>query len=335
MPQVISTYTVPPGNTLSRHLSIHLTPQITHLIRARPLAVSMGNAIRYLKWEITQIPPDMPDDEAKALLIARIDHFIRDRIILAGKVIEEQAIKKITDGDVIMTFARWGVFLSMPCPPDIMHRSSLVESVLLNAKGEGKVFSVVVVDSCPMNEGESARTILGPANITALGRRLLQTLLDEGISCTYVLLGSIGSVLPTVSLTILGAHALLSNGAMFSRAGTAMVAMMSKGASIPVLCCCETYKFSDRVMLDSIVGNERGAWRFSVTSSRSHPAAGSTADLPLGNGLEENPQLGVLNFLYDVSRPEDVTAVVTEAAIIPASSVPFVLREHKPISLGA
>ena len=334
MPQVISTYTVPPGNTLSRHLSIHLTPQITHLIRARPLAVSMGNAIRYLKWEITQIPPDMPDDEAKALLIARIDHFIRDRIVLAGKVIEEQAIKKITDGDVIMTFARCAVLPSIPCLSDIVHRSSLVESVLLNAKREGKVFSVVVVDSCPMNEGEWP--VCSSSPLTPLsGRRLLQTLLDEGISCTYVLLGSIGSVLPTVSLTILGAHALLSNGAMFSRAGTAMVAMMSKGASIPVLCCCETYKFSDRVMLDSIVGNERGVWRVSVTHSCSHLASGSTADLPLGNGLEENAQLGVLNFLYDVSRPEDVTAVVTEAAIIPASSVPFVLREHKPISLGA
>lgn len=51
---------------------------------------------------------------------------------------------------------------------------------------------------------------------------------------------------------------MLSNGAMFSRAGTAMVAMMSKEAGIPVVCCCETYKFSDRIMLDSIVGNELG-----------------------------------------------------------------------------
>jgi translation initiation factor eIF-2B subunit delta len=45
---------------------------------------------------------------------------------------------------------------------------------------------------------------------------------------------------------------------MYARAGTAMVAMMAKGALKPVVCCCETYKFSDRIMLDSIVENEMG-----------------------------------------------------------------------------
>lgn len=38
-----------------------------------------------------------------------------------------------------------------------------------------------------------------------------------------------------------------------------MVAMMLKEKGVPVVCCCETYKFSERIMLDSIVGNERGA----------------------------------------------------------------------------
>ena len=91
------------------------------------------------------------------------------------------------------------------------------------------------------------------------GKNLLRALLAHAIPCTYILLASIGAVLPKVSLTLLGTHALLSNGAMYSRAGTAMVAMMSKAAGVPVICCCETYKFSDRIMLDSIVGNELGS----------------------------------------------------------------------------
>ena len=132
---------------------------------------------------------------------------------------------------------------------------------------------------------------------------------------------------------------MLSNGAMFSRAGTAMVAMMSKEAGIPVVCCCETYKFSDRIMLDSIVGNELGVsylqWIPTCRALRcplsGRPVASTAAILPSSN---DNPNLGVLNFLYDVSRPEDVTAVVTETAIVPVLSVPFVLREHKPINLG-
>lgn len=90
------------------------------------------------------------------------------------------------------------------------------------------------------------------------GKNLLTALTALAIPTTYVLLPSLALVLPRVSLCLLGTHALLSNGSMFSRAGTAMVAMMLKEQGVPVVCCCETYKFSERVMLDSIVGNEMG-----------------------------------------------------------------------------
>lgn len=62
--------------------------------------------------------------------------------------------------------------------------------------------------------------------------------------------------------------------------------------------------------------------------------ASTASILPPNLAGTESSNLGVLNFLYDVSRPEDVTAVVTETATIPVLSVPFVLREHKPINLG-
>lgn len=76
--------------------------------------------------------------QAKAQIARKIDAFIRDRIILADKVIEGHAITKIKNGDTILTYAR----------------SSVVEGVLLEAKRQGKVFSVVVVDSRPLYEGE-------------------------------------------------------------------------------------------------------------------------------------------------------------------------------------
>lgn len=62
--------------------------------------------------------------------------------------------------------------------------------------------------------------------------------------------------------------------------------------------------------------------------------ASTSSLLPDTVDASDHPNLGLLNFLYDVSRPEDVTAVVTETAIIPVVSVPFVLREHKPINMG-
>ena len=45
----------------------------------------------------------------------------------------------------------------------------------------------------------------------------------------------------------LGASAMLANGNVISRVGTASVAMMARQYKVPVLVCCETYKFSEKV----------------------------------------------------------------------------------------
>ena len=57
---------------------------------------------------------------------------------------------------------------------------------------------------------------------------------------------------------ILGASAVLSNGTVMSRAGSAAVAMMATACSKPIIICCETYKFHEKVQLDSITANELG-----------------------------------------------------------------------------
>lgn len=45
--------------------------------------------------------------QAKDALCEIIDDYIRDRIIIAAQVIQETAGKKIKDGDVILTYARY------------------------------------------------------------------------------------------------------------------------------------------------------------------------------------------------------------------------------------
>ena len=127
--QVIQDYVTPQNNTLSRHLMSHLSPQITHLVNARPMSVTMGNAIRQLKLEISGSDIDLPEQDvrsyrihiifsiltarnlflnfqAKDALCHKIDHYIRDRIIIADQVIQDIAGKKIKDGDIILTYAR-------------------------------------------------------------------------------------------------------------------------------------------------------------------------------------------------------------------------------------
>ncbi|KAF8901651.1 initiation factor 2 subunit family-domain-containing protein [Gymnopilus junonius] len=282
--QVIQDYTTPSHNTLSRHLMTHLSPQITHLVSARPMSVTMGNAIRELKVEISNMDIDMVEQDAKDALCLKIDNYIRDRIIIADEVIEENAGNKIKDGDVILTYAK----------------SSVVEKVLLAAHSERKKISVIIIDSKPLLEGKV----------------LLKSLTSgpSPIPCTYALLPALPSLLNQVSMVLVGAHALFSNGAVYSRAGTAMVSMMAKARNVPVLVCCETYKFSDGVMVDGFSKNELAPT--TVIQKYTH--------------LENLPSsIEKLNPLYDLTPPTYITAVVTEVGLIPPSSISSI-----PLALG-
>ena len=120
----------------------------------------------------------------------------------------------------------------------------MVEKVLLRAKAEGKDFSVIIADSRPLLEGKA----------------LLKSLTsgENPISCTYALLPALPSLLPEVTTVFLGAHSIYSNGAVYSRAGTALVSMMAKQGGVPVVICCETCKFSEGVLVDAFGKNELG-----------------------------------------------------------------------------
>ncbi len=80
----------------------------------------------------------------------------------------------------------------------------------------------------------------------------------------------------SVTRVLLGASSLLSNGAMLGPAGTAMVAALAKARQIPVIVAAESYKFSEKVQLDSIVYNELGnSSEIAVMGSSSTGAGGA------------------------------------------------------------
>ncbi|KAJ9098994.1 hypothetical protein QFC20_005812 [Naganishia adeliensis] len=277
--EVIRGFSCPPEE-LHRLLPAHLSPMIAFLDQCRPKGVAGGNAIRHLKSEINRIGTDKritEETEQKERILDAIDEFVRDRIELADEVICTTAVEKIKPGDTIVTFAR----------------SSLVERVLLEAwasmqeEDVANKFHVVVVDSRPLSEG----------------KQLLSVLTSHGIPTTYTLLSSLPPILPRTSLVLLGTAALLSDGALYSRAGTAMVAMLAKESKIPVVACCETYKFGDKIVLDAVTGNELG----DASSMR----------------MGKDDSLSSVHLLYDLTPPELVTAV----GLIPPSSVPTVITK--------
>ncbi|QOU20997.1 hypothetical protein BRETT_000714 [Brettanomyces bruxellensis] len=286
---VIKSYKTPQGTSLQRNLTSHLSHQIEYLKTGRPLSISMGNAIRWLKQRISLVPIDMSDDDGKKMLLDEIDQFIKEKIVYSDRVIAEYASRHIQNNFK---------FLHMHIHKFWQKKSN--------------------IDFC-----------------------------------------------------FLGAHAMLSNGRLYSRVGTALVAMAAKKKNIPVLVCCESLKFSDKVQLDSVTLNELGdsddlintrpfnkvgfnlqQYLNKIEERKGH-RNGSNNGGHNGNRNRSNDneadvvddgkdtilrnwkelrKLYILNILYDLTPPDYIQKVITELGALPPSSVPVILREYKSIS---
>ncbi|KAI0166863.1 nagb/rpia/CoA transferase-like protein [Hypoxylon sp. FL1284] len=225
--KVIESYTTPPGNTLARHLTPHvLNPQIDYLTACRPMCFSMGNAIRWLKLQVSKIDPDVPESDAKKQLCSAIDTFIQERISIADLVITEKAADKIQDGDVILTFGR----------------SSMAERALIHARViQGKIFSVIVLDDPYERKGQ----------------KLAKNLSAIGIRVTYS--GDLGGLrhnIQGITNVLVSAESMFNNGSMYASSGTCDIAIVAKQLGIPVLVLCETINITERVATDSLTYNE-------------------------------------------------------------------------------
>ncbi|MCH88537.1 translation initiation factor eIF-2B subunit delta-like, partial [Trifolium medium] len=100
----IIDYSTPPEKVLIRDLTAKINSYVSFISECRPLSISMGNAIRFVKSRIAKLSLSYTDAEAKAALCSDIDRFINEKIIIADKVIVGHAMTKIRDGDVLLTY---------------------------------------------------------------------------------------------------------------------------------------------------------------------------------------------------------------------------------------
>lgn len=86
-------------------------------------------------------------------------------------------------------------------------RSHVVENLLIEAHKNGKTFTVIVVDNPPFNEG----------------KKLMESLSANGVETIYTLLSNVPYFIKKASKVFVGALSMLTNGALVSRVGTALV----------------------------------------------------------------------------------------------------------------
>ena len=200
--RVITDYSTPEQKELARDLDVNLESCMEYLKKSRPISVSMSNAFRYLKRNVTAlrtpnstlstgnvIPQQgYSDSEAKTHLLENIDKYISGRlvilllnlhsvlifqlivsenVVLARQAICQEADKKIVAGDVILIYGF----------------SALILETLKNSfDKEKKSFRVVVLDSSPRFEG----------------LEMLRRLTKAQIPCGYMLISGASYIMSEV-----------------------------------------------------------------------------------------------------------------------------------------
>lgn len=196
-----------------------------YLTESRPMCFSMGNAIRWLKLQISKIDIEMSDDLAKKRLAEAIDAFLREKVAIADGVIVENAAEGIEDDDVVVTYAH----------------HPLVKRALLRAHHYGKRYRVVVIDDVQDRSGTE----------------MAKSLRAAGLDVTYCpdLAGSLAMMRDSTK-TVVAAEAVFSNGSVYARAGTCDVALAATDANSEVVVLCESINFTERMSTDSLTYNE-------------------------------------------------------------------------------
>jgi translation initiation factor eIF-2B subunit delta len=201
------------------------------------MCFAMGNAIRWLKLQISRIDPDLQEEEAKEILCDAIDSFIRERVTLAHIVIVKDGADTIDTDDVLLTYGY----------------HPLVEKTLRYASEGGKRFNVVVVDD-PF-DGD--------------GVQMVESLRALGIKVEYCPdISAVRGILHRCTGMMVGAEAVFSNGALYGRAGTADLAIMASEIDVGVIVLCEMINFTERLAVDSVTYNEIDPARSTETTFR-------------------------------------------------------------------
>ena len=98
---------------------------------------------------------------------------------------------------------------------------------------------------------------------------------------------------------------MLSNGSFIGKVGNALISNIAYNFKKPVIVFCETFKFWDKIILDSL-----------------------TKENLFVDKISENSDVNILNLNFDITDARVINMVVCEMGYIPASSVKVVLREY-------
>ncbi len=196
------------------------------ILKTRPTAVSLPNAIRMIKRPVYKKVCETTDlEEIKGTVVSAVNKFIEESK-KAINTIAEIGSRRIKPGNIILTHCHSRTALSVITTA---HKKFIKE----NKEG----LRVIATETRPRFQGL----------ITA------KSLADEGIPVTLIVDSAVRSFIEEADLVIVGADAIAANGAIVNKIGTSLVALAANEARVRVYVAAETIKFSPETLVGALV----------------------------------------------------------------------------------
>ncbi|KIY03797.1 uncharacterized protein Z520_00488 [Fonsecaea multimorphosa CBS 102226] len=303
---LINLLATSPLTTISETLAL-LSSHSKRLLQSQrnPIPLSAGTELfqRYLISSFQQRPSSLATSDFSALrhhIIAQSSLFVK-RANEARLKIAHHALPFIKEDSTVITYGY----------------SRVVHAVLTTAAESKRSFNVIYVLP-PTGEISSALA----DSITSLQTLSIPTTVIPLHALAYAL-ASLPPSPATPPQILIGATAVLENGAIVTELGTHQIGLIAKSCSIPLHVCVESYKFVGNFPLGygpsdlRRMGVEQNVLRFStsgITAARDSDAASQKKG---GNSAAGH----VDDWMVEITPPELITALVTENGIMTPNAV--------------
>ena len=255
----------------------NMIDEITNIINEnKDIGAGVFNTLEYLtqlKYNINDFQKDVKTIIIKNYLIEQINIFIKNKIQTKSIISDKSANHLIQNNDVILIYGK----------------SKIFRNILLSAHKNNIKFKIIFVDN--RRENHMIQEIEFFAKL--------------GISVEYTYLNGVVGLIKNVTKVFIKAKSMLSNGYLQGQVGTSLLCCIANYFNKHVIAFCQTYKFWDKIMLNSIEKNN------------------------FNNIIEEykGDKLQRLELNYDITPAIYINMVVCEFGSIPPTSVPVLIRE--------
>ncbi|ANQ07920.1 Uncharacterized protein PCOAH_00022100 [Plasmodium coatneyi] len=214
----IKDYSLPPYEPINRHMKVVIDKEINYIIMCKKHSISMGEVIRWFKNMITEHIGKNVLEQTKVIITNNINNYIRTKIVMPSIHISNYVAEHvITHNDILLIYTfDYDIYLS-----------------IVKAKRSGKNFQIILVDSEPYKNSYDIK---------------LYTKL--GIPVTYTLIGALFYNIKNCTKVLLGIDAIIHNS-VYAYVGTSIICMMAHLSNVHVYIACETYKISNKIIIDS------------------------------------------------------------------------------------